>query len=687
MKHITRLLAAFSVSTSITFTESQPAYAIEPMTIAAAASLGAALLNASAKPSSVSLQVAMAQLDVSIAMHNRLDKIEDSLASILTSLANMPDEMRKVAEEDRNQNRSEEMMAIMDRLHSQLKVAEKENRNPARDPMILDNFNELQNTRARLFKRSDLVTPTVIQAFVVEVAVAKALRLSDAHMEEIYDQYDKRLNKALSGDKGSLQAIYDELSAQHRTHETNLFKTFTAGHTPASPSFVTGDYPWISHSLQQTVLKYRSTIGREYNPDINRWIVVNGREPYHENDPVHDSTRGRKVTVYPSPVDAGLYRLDIELLPRVTVANTAQSLYTPHVDSDDDHEKPHVDAHNTFMVDVGKFNTRTEILEQYKMMLDLTRMTSALIKQGPKAQSQALQDKIAAMNEGVLENSSLIDRLTGKANANLLIMRMEAERAVSRETIDRAHQRINRAIEQARKEQWKYDVMAGLNILSASMQFAEAIKTEAALSQMNAATDVVNSTAALSQNSEQQNKVVEGQTKEQAEQVSKDPAFNVGITERNPLEKLNSYAEKLLSMTSQPGPDGVDKALIKDAYNGLKMLEQFAPTIRGKYYAEKAADYLDMGETWGGALGESIGSRSMMPLQVTILTKALRSTPTATDAKMDYHAMESVRQKFERVIVREIVPHIPDRSLIDDLRTLHPDDLKCFEGPCLKAAP
>lgn len=699
MKYSSRLFAAFAVSTSLSMTEVQRAYAVEPMTIAAAASLGSALLNASTKPSSVSLQIAMAQLDISRAIHGRLDHIENSLASILTSLANMPDEMRRVAEEDRNINRSEEMLAIMDRLYSQLRVAEKEWRNPARDPLIVDNFNELQNTRARLFLRSDLVTPTIIHAFAVEVTVAKALNKSKANMEEIYSQYAERLDKIVSGKPGSLQAIYDELSAQHRTHEANMFQTFLAGHASTTSTFETGYYPWLYHSLQKTVQKSRQVTCDEpaldstkinYTPfDVidKSWeklpvIFVRSTlstcdEPYSENDPVHNSERERQVTVYPSPIVPGLYKLKIDLPDRITREDATKSWYTTHLESDDDYEKPHMDAHNTFMVEVKKFNTRMEILEQYKMTLDLAKITRALVKQGADANPEFLQQKILAMNEGVLENESLLDRITGKANANLLIMRMEAERAATRETIDRAYQKINKAIEDGKKDQWKQNVMMGLNILSASMQFAEAMKTEMALSQMRAAADAANEVAAFANDNASQNEIV----KENGADNAKTPGLS--------LAELNAYAEKLLAMKPAPGEDGVDKVLLNDAFFGLKVLEQMEPGLQTKYYAEKAESFLDLAGTKGIDIGEAILNKSLMPLLPGLLEDALASTSTATDTQMNYFAANAIREKLERVVIRGIEGAIPDRSLLDDLKRLHPDDINnpCYSGPCLEPGP
>lgn len=586
-----KLLAAFAVSTSLSTYEVERAFAVEPATIAAAATLGAAIISATSKKSAVPLQISLAQLDISIAIHDRMDNVEASLANIMLSVAEFPKEMRKALEEDRDIQRSETVRGITTSIHRQLAIANIDKTDPAEDRLILDNLRALQNERTSLFDRTDVVVPTIIQAYLTEMAALRATKASPTALQYVSDEYKKRLSDSINSNRpGNLVWTLNHLINKQRADEKQLMDWFSQsvprynGDVP----FASGQFFWFGHSLVRHETQYEDSVCNDIGPR-ETIIKVPCKKPYNAEILTHNRYWHRAVRTYQSPMDPSLYQLSIRPVGPVENGGRLDYPEHKHTNSDAEFEKPFMAVQQKIEGGVQVYNARAEAIEETLLAIRLVNMAQSAMENNVEVNPELLQAELESWERGIVSvNGEKAEQLDREASAAWLVSQMDAGRIEARKTIARALERINHAIQEDKAQKWKANAVTLLNIVAAAANFAQALEAEAAIARMEAAANVISSLPKDEQEMPEQSQA----GNESGELIEVDQADNQGgVQQDKPLSEMHAV-EKIYYVTAidnelkQAKSGKFDERMVGRALEAFIILDSMSPTIGDKYFQE-----------------------------------------------------------------------------------------------------
>jgi hypothetical protein len=203
------------------------AKAIEPLTIAAGAQLAGAVLSAGSPGNKVSAAMMSAQLDMLVALHQRLDKLEESVSLALKLISELPNRIDEVEKQNLNLEKSEDVLGLTKSISDEIELSQNKKGKALEEHLnkVNDYYSQLVVKRNTLFRRSDHVAPTIIQSYAVELNALDFIHAQNDRIEQAKSLYKKRLSAMLDARRaGSLAWTYVTVKRIQNEQEAGIAK-------------------------------------------------------------------------------------------------------------------------------------------------------------------------------------------------------------------------------------------------------------------------------------------------------------------------------------------------------------------------------------------------------------------------------------------------------------------------------
>src|SRR5262245_2909994 len=270
----------------------------------------------------LNLQATLSSIEMLRAVHQRLDSIEFGIQTTLTLLKDLPAEIQRSLDRDRDITRSETLISrrtTLERLLIELQAAEKSASKMTIRKVRSDIHNlrlGLENEVNSLFEGSGFVTPHLTAAMVIEIVAARAEETPSADISRRLGIYDDHFAEFEQLDRqGSLAYLRDAMEKGQAEAEKKIAKEVTR----SEGTIVAGDYDWYAYVqmanreekefVPLTCLRSRSQEAYAECQFNNKQEIMVTR-PYAKEFHVWK----RRVTKTPLDFSAGLYELKVEAI-------------------------------------------------------------------------------------------------------------------------------------------------------------------------------------------------------------------------------------------------------------------------------------------------------------------------------------------------------------------------------------
>lgn len=611
VSRVRKWTAGILASVAVLLPPSNPSEAVEPATVAAFAMLASSALSLGSSRSDVRLEIALASLQMIKEVHVRLDGIEDALAEILSSVTALPERFREALQEDSDIDRAENVLGITDSIVQRMEI-EQQRASPSPDAesqAVLD-LTLLRHQRNSLFRRSDAVAPTLVTAFVVELAALTSLPGRDMEVVQLLRDYDRRFAEMENEKRvGSLAWSLQHLLDEQRGQEKEIAKVLGS----PGEKLEAGMFPWFSQTLMK-VERQRfyfycggphriPTTGSAAQPTEHLFLYqIYHQRCWRDQDvpvPVSTTIWQRKVTIGTTPSDLGVFYLKVESIPE-TIAGGIDGIPRYHSPEYENRDQKMQTDHVALINDVRGFTARTEAILNVQQVLNLVKIARQAIRSadpGALAQVQDAADRVSPVIDLQAEAARQAEHL---AAAQRAIGTMKAGRVEAWERMKDAELRIKKAYDDAERDKWRNDVRNLLGIAAASAQAMSAVNAEIASARMAAAAEVAEAAAQMDQadTPEAPPSSVSSGTDQAA---GKAPPLTTSIIERPPAKSDDTRLDKIRRVATiaeavDDRPASTYASLPSDHFTpteaqigeGLALLDELGPTVADLFVDENS---------------------------------------------------------------------------------------------------
>jgi len=549
--------------------------------VAAVGALSSSVIAAGNRGGNVELTAILAQTRIIEAIHSRLDEIESSLGSILIALATLKKDVRDLLDQDRDKVRMETVygkITVLRQLIDDLSDAVKQ-RDASQIIALNTQLNyrlwNFREERAALEQRSDFVLPMLVSAMLTEIGADDAVKAPRKDRARALNDYDARLAKMQDpARQGSIVSLRKQLGDQHQSTGAKIAAQVqkTPGAKPAAGAPVqkqevltVGRYPWFSHTLQRTEDRWKTGICHRQNPHQMRFefpyeegstslLQIRFEFPYEEGSTsllqkidcdtketvgidVHSRQWFRTIALKPIQDSSipGLLELSVQPDDPQTTSGGIPGAQR-HTISDADYEAVFLKQEVELNRQIDQYNNEAKAIAELMRLEALISSARATIVRWTGARV-ALLDKEAA-HLGTSADAAL-DKLQQTMAKNAALDHIAAQtkaREQAWKTIIEARQEVDAAIQRARRDSWRGEIVGLLNVLQASLRTYVAV--DKALAAADAARAVADATG--SQHQKQSSTAPESKKNPQSEEPRAPGRNNASPPAQGPDHKPQS---------------------------------------------------------------------------------------------------------------------------------------------------
>ncbi|MCV9963585.1 hypothetical protein OIU34_16905 [Pararhizobium sp. BT-229] len=472
-------ITLLSASVVFALSVSSPVGAVDPATGMLVLTMAESALSMGSNKPDLTFEAIRQQTVMIEAIHRRLDQSEQALSTLLTLVNNLPDHMRDALQEDRDVNRKETLVgwiAVLQSIGTDLAEATRRKDTQSIEQLrqrLRYRIDDFRAERAALFERSDFVLPSMVLALTAEAAALEMLPRTGNEMARELAGYDERLAAALDPDRPeSVVATRIALEKLQGEHDARIAKTITG----ADGNLADGTWPWYSHTLMASrEVKHRRPRTYRRVPGCSDCAYDDGGyDTVTEKYPVHSRSWSREVrtTPLPSSEGAGLFVFEVVAIGPTEAAGGLKGA-TQHWDGDSEYESKFTEAAD-ISAEIAQFNSRANAIDSLRNLEQIAYAARTLIANWDSGQAQRLSEVAKAAD--TVEVHALVGEADAIAVAEEVRERqdgMEAARKQAWSDIKAAREEFDRAVEKARSEQWRSDLLMGLQIGKLSLQAQE----------------------------------------------------------------------------------------------------------------------------------------------------------------------------------------------------------------------
>lgn len=700
-----RSLGRRAISSSLLFAlatvPTNHASAIEPMTVIAISSVAITALQLGSKRQDITGIVAMETFNLVSQLHGRMDNVEETLSYIAAEIAKLPEETRKAVSAAIDLDRTHEILGavsttrglvqrLQDATSKRLNTAPELQRDLRQQILVLRNF------RSTAFQKSDYMVPAIVAALVAEVT---ALSLLPQHREEIpvaLREYESRLLAVLDERRpGSLVDIRKLLEQQQSGAELAISKAIDP--TTTKP-IIDGVYPWFKHTLQTTVEreisircpKEISTQGIDVPIDlaipqgggITKIQFCPSKVQVDVDVHSHDWSRlffRDRIEDFPD-----IYRIELSFRPP-TPTKGGLPKATPHKFSDEIFQQPFLAAHANLLQSIATFNVRARAIVYLWELEAIAAAARTLVNSWNSVDgANVLAGALRFSSTGFRPTQDL-ELAQRDGEASTLVLQMKQARADARAQIAQARDRISQAIEENRRDQWRQDLVLGLQVFQVAYGLQQALANEARLQRISAEVKAIQaspkSQQAAAPNSTNKSNAPVKATGKDATPSKPMATASKSLVAKNPEIRTEDRIDQILrevdrrpakSWSKLPSTYTKEELLLIE---GLSLYHRMPQTDADLAMGDKS-----VGEVIADAL-KALAAGKVTDAQVTVILSALQPTGMAGGTGSDApHRLWMHRQLTERLAA------FMDRRFPYDFRANMIRWDPCAERPCFKAA-
>ncbi|MBD9445734.1 hypothetical protein [Rhizobium sp. RHZ01] len=465
------------ITATTPFFFSSPAQAfVDPVTVGMGISVVQGIVSMGNKGPDLNLEATLASLEMLRAVHKRLNGIEKGIETIIVLVQDLPEQTREIMNEDRDISRSETVFGQLDTMHGlidSLKRAKAEGKKARASQLQADIRTLMLNLRSErnaLFRRSDFVVPTISSAMLIEIAAARSINEPDEEISVIVSEYDQRFRLAEGATVGSLVSIRGQLEGTQSAEEKLIMERVSGKKDSVIED---GSYPWMSFVRTVTTRERGKVDCGEPRSGLRVDRPLDGPLPGIDCTGDIDVTRRVEHQSWSRalkkvPIEAGdLFKIELtEDGGQVIAGDLPGAPGTPDIN---DASKQHRTDHETLLKEVNQFNLRAEAIQGLRGLEAVVSLSRALAANWDSGLASNLADLLADTNapKSSLNKIAQIDREIASVKA---ISVMEQNREDAWEAIAEADAKLQDAIQRAKAEGWRADVLMGLQVLDLSLK-------------------------------------------------------------------------------------------------------------------------------------------------------------------------------------------------------------------------
>jgi hypothetical protein len=606
-------ISAFIVAGLLTGPLCSRANALDPVTVYAGTTLASTLLKTGSN-ADVTGAVAQAQLDMLLAIHSRLDKIETSLSDVMLQIAELPTVMRDLLSQDSDIDQSELTIGILETITQRLSLLRQRGAKGVVDDAELDKaLLDLKSARNTLLHRTDNVAPTFVRALVTEIIASTTAGKPPDEIGQLLAVYDHRFQEILDADrKGSLAWGLEELVRLQQNDEAVIAATlgFHSG------KIQSGIVHWYLSPVNFNGAYGTSRGGNDFGWD-------------------HDRIWQRRIDVRTMDQEYSAFHIAISPVGPYDPGMTSKRRLRPSIATKLESSK--IQENSRLQNEaVAVFNARANAIRVVADTIRLASLARRVIADWSEAEAGRLGAAAQSMStNGVGDALFSAEQAQREMRAKSLIRDMNETRLQAWARIEESIKKIDAASAQARKEKWKGQAIVLLDVIGASAQMASAINAEVASAKLRAAASL---TASINAGLDGQDVSTAGPDAAKEVPIDEKPRHESrsggegplkGIEDMTSIEKVSRVRELLREIRDAPPtsygetlPDDFTPAELK-AFQALAILDGMTMPEADRFRSEHAKSVADV---IGDALQEGILSLSPQEGLMSITKDA--SVPT-----------------------------------------------------------
>jgi hypothetical protein len=453
---------------------------MEPLLVGS--SLAQVALSLGAPAPSAQMDAIVAVLNDLGAMNKRLDAIDSELKTMSNLLDYMPTQVNQELAEDRDVTGANNVLGditVINLALSHLCTKDKCPRLSNDDRQALLNLVESRflPDAEELPHLSDFAAPAMLASMIVYSEVAHAFPDSLYDTSAVVKQFDARLAEAQDPARpGSVASMLKELEVKQRGGEQDLAKAITG----KKGALQDDSYPWFADTLVGTrKVEKVETIDRHIGlmPDASGRIVHYTVDvPYD----VHTRYWRRQITktCVAGQQGADLFTVKLQTVrPSQDVPGGAPGSER-HTNSDHDFEQGKLKDLAYLQAKIDVFNARARAIGDLRNLAAL--IAGARVWAATQNCSLASALKAVAESEPVMARLELDELQQRERNAQLVAptQQMLLAGQQSWDTIKRGQERVEADIKMAEAQNWRSDIIVGLQIFRLSVGLEQMAKAE-----------------------------------------------------------------------------------------------------------------------------------------------------------------------------------------------------------------
>lgn len=453
------------------------AKAIDPASVQAGISVANLILsdNSAEEVTAEKQNYVIAQLE---GIHYRLNAIEKALTTLHDAILKLPDVVRDEIGEQFTIARIDEIRAAIKTARHNIQDIQKagsdEGRKQARERLRfwLNNFRQ---ARYALDERSPSVTPLIILAGLVDLEILKATQSDPALFENSREQLRLSVEQKLSSDGGvTAQVAKKEQEIKDKLEDIKKDKVIGQLISEKFIGVYTEKRGYSYYYIPCSPLGLCNTPSLQFNSHFDRIITIsNNSDPTGTLKIVVENTPERRSqTDYLASYNAGKPNAD-NLMIRAVYSGDVTPLH-------EEDNKKLVEQAKELEIELTIYDQTTKMLGAWKSILAYSQETLSAIENG-----RSLDHLYAAAAKKENDPATLLQLKQNfkayKSELSSIAFKdgLENARAAYEKSIEKQKKALEEAMENAKANAWKGDVVFLLQLAQVGLQVQQAVDAQA----------------------------------------------------------------------------------------------------------------------------------------------------------------------------------------------------------------